>query len=498
MSYVLLFSVFIIATCGLVYELIAGSLASYLLGDSITQFSTIIGAYLFSMGIGSFLSKYIRKNLIGIFVQVELLIGIVGGSSAALLFLAFEHVASFRILLYTDVSITGMLVGLEIPLMMRILKTHFEFSDLVSKIFTFDYIGALFASILFPLLLVPHLGLVRTAFLFGIFNVLTGIWTLYVFEKEIPFLKTLKLAMFTGLILLFIGFVYSNQIMSFAETASYPDKVIYSKYSKYQRIVLTRSKQDLRLFLNGNLQFSSKDEYRYHEALVHIGLASLDKPKKVLVLGGGDGLAVREILKYDSVEEIVLVDLDPEITGLFSKQKALTALNENSLLSPKVKIYNEDAFIWLKTNETKFDFIAVDFPDPSNYSVGKLYTNSFYKILKNALATNGVGVIQSTSPYVAKKSFWCVNNTLVSVGLNTLPYHVYVPAFGDWGYILFSKDKISIPEKYPTGLKYITPSIAKTLTIFSDDMIVESNEVNRLNNQILVRLFEEEWEEYAH
>ena len=152
MSYVLLFSVFIIATCGLVYELIAGSLASYLLGDSITQFSTVIGCYLFSMGIGSFLSKYIRRNLIGIFIQVELLIGLVGGFSAAILFLSFEYVASFRTLLYAMVSITGTLVGLEIPLMMRILKSHFEFSDLVSKVFNIDYIGALFASILFTLL----------------------------------------------------------------------------------------------------------------------------------------------------------------------------------------------------------------------------------------------------------------------------------------------------------------------------------------------------------
>jgi spermidine synthase len=498
MSYVLLFSVFIIATCGLVYELIAGSLASYLLGDSITQFSTVIGCYLFSMGIGSFLSKYIRRNLIGIFIQVELLIGLVGGFSAAILFLSFEYVASFRTLLYAMVSITGTLVGLEIPLMMRILKSHFEFSDLVSKVFTFDYIGALFASLLFPLLLVPHLGLVRTAFLFGILNVLTGIWTLYLFEKEIPWLKTLKLAMFIGLLSLLAGFVYSDRILGFAETASYPDKVIYSKYSKYQRIVLTKANDDFRLFLNGNLQFSSRDEYRYHEALVHFGLAGISNPKRVLVLGGGDGLAVREILKYKTVEEIVLVDLDPEITNLFSKHEALTDLNGKSLSSSKLKIYNEDAFLWLKTNETKFDFVVVDFPDPSNYSVGKLYTNSFYRLLKKAISEEGVGVIQSTSPYVAKKTFWCVDNTLKSVGFQTVPYHVYVPAFGDWGYILIYNSKFTIPNEFPSGLKYINGEIAKTLPVFPNDMVVSSKEVNKLNNQVLVRLFEEEWEEYAH
>lgn len=498
MSYVLLFSVFVIATCGLVYELIAGALASYLLGDSVTQFSTIIGVYLFSMGIGSFFSKYVNKNLISKFVQVELLIGLVGGFSAAILFVSFEYITSFRILLYGLVSITGTLVGFEIPILMRIMQSHFEFKDLVSKVFTFDYIGALLASLLFPLYLVPHLGLVRSAFLFGIFNVLVAIWALFLFEDEIPWVRLLKGSAFAVLISLVLGFIYSDRIVSFSETASYQDKVIYSKSSRYQRIVLTKSSDDFRLFLNGNLQFSSKDEYRYHEALIHVGLASLEDPKKVLVLGGGDGLAVREILKYPSVKEVILVDLDSEMTDLFKTNEALTKLNLNSFNSPKVKIVNEDAFLWLKNNTEKFDFIAVDFPDPSNFSVGKLYTNSFYRLMKSALSGSGVGVIQSTSPYVAKKSFWCIDSTLKSVGFKTTPYHVYVPAFGDWGYILISNSDFKVPEKYPEGLRFLDPEVAKTLLVFPQDMIVASHEVNKLNNQILVRYFEEEWADYVH
>lgn len=498
MSYVLLFSVFVIATCGLVYELIAGALASYLLGDSVTQFSTVIGVYLFSMGIGSFLSKYIDKNLISRFIQVELIIGLIGGFSAAILFISFEYVTSFRILLYGFVCITGTLVGFEIPVLMRIMQSQFEFKDLVSKVFTFDYVGALLASLLFPLYLVPHLGLVRSAFLFGIFNVLVAIWTLYLFKDEILWIRLMKGSAFAVLISLVFGFIYSDRILSFAETASYPDKVIYSKSSKYQRIILTKSRDDFRLFLNGNLQFSSKDEYRYHEALIHVGLASLKSPKRALVLGGGDGLAVREILKYSSIEEVVLVDLDQEMTDLFTKHEALAKLNLSSLSSPKVRVINDDAFLWLKNNSKKFDFIAVDFPDPSNFSVGKLYTNSFYLLLKSALDENGVGVIQSTSPYVAKKSFWCVNNTLKSVGFQTTPYHVYVPAFGDWGYILISKKDFHLPDQFPEGLKYINVEVAKTLLVFPQDMIVVSHDINKLNNQILVKYFEEEWADYVH
>ncbi|MCB1143262.1 MAG: polyamine aminopropyltransferase [Leptospiraceae bacterium] len=498
MSYALLLSVFIISTCGLVYELIAGTLASYLLGDSVTQFSTIIGVYLFSMGVGSFLSQYINTGLISFFIQVELLIGLVGGFSTSILFLSFEYVSSFRILLYSLVSITGILVGIEIPILMRILKSHFEFKDLVSKVFTFDYVGALIASLLFPLVLVPHLGLVRSSFMFGIINVLVGIWTIYLFEKEVRWLKVMKGSAFLVLISLILGFVFSEKIMSIAESIGYQDNVLYAKTSKYQRIVLTKSNTDLRLFLNGNLQFSSRDEYRYHEALVHFGLASLKNPKTALVLGGGDGLAVREILKYPSIEKIILVDLDPAMTGLFSENEFLLRLNQNSLLSEKVRVINDDAFLWLKQNEMKFDFIAIDFPDPSNFSVGKLYTDSFYRLIQKTLDQNGVGVIQSTSPYVAKKSFWCVDNTLKSVGFQTTPYHVFVPAFGDWGYILISRNTFRVPEEFPEGLLYINKDVAATLTVFPGDMLQKINDVNRLNNQILVRYFEEEWSEYVH
>lgn len=497
MAYVLLFSIFVIATCGLIYELIAGTLASYLLGDSITQFSTVIGAFLFSMGVGSYLSKFVTKNLIALFIKVELLVGLFGGFSAAILFVSFEFVSYFRVLLYGIVFIIGVLVGFEIPILMRILQTKFDFRELVSKVFTFDYIGALFASILFPLLLVPHLGLIKTAFLFGIFNIIVGIWALYIFRNDIKLFKLYTKISCMILIILLFGFIFSEKILNISESKSYPDSIIYSKTTNYQRIVLTKSMKDYRLFLNKNLQFSSKDEYRYHESLVHIGLSSLHNPKSVLVLGGGDGLAIREILKYPTVTEIVLVELDSEMTKIFSKNKVLTNLNKNSLLSYKVKIINEDAFLWLKHNTKRFDFIVVDFPDPSNFSVGKLYTNSFYRLLKTAIAENGVGVIQSTSPYVAKKTFWCVNNTLKSVGFKTLPYHVYVPAFGDWGYFLIYNNNFYLTNNFPSDLKYINADVAKSLFVFSNDLLSDNKEINKLNNQILVKYFEEEWSEYV-
>ncbi|MGE3317935.1 MAG: polyamine aminopropyltransferase [Candidatus Berkiella sp.] len=498
MALLLLFSVFVVSTCGLIYELICGTLASYLLGDSVTQFSTIIGVYLFSMGVGSYFSKFIDKKLVETFIQIELIIGILGGFSALGLFVAFEFVSHFKPLLYFIVFLIGTCVGLEIPLMMRILKEHYtDFKDLVSKVFTFDYIGALLASLLFPLLLVPHLGLVRSALLFGVINTGVGVLAIRSFNHQIKKPHLLYSKAIACLLVLSVGFVFSHRLTTFAEARNYEGKILYSKSTKYQRIVLTRTDNDIRLFLNGNLQFSSRDEYRYHEALVHLGLSQIENPKKVLVLGGGDGLAVREILKYPSIEQITLVDLDPAMTQLFRQVPMLVTLNEKSLLSNKVTVINEDAFLWLRSNQQQFDFVVIDFPDPSNFSLGKLYTNTFYRHLFAALNNKGMAVVQSTSPFVARKSYWCIANTLESVGFYVKPYLTYVPAFGLWGFHLVAK---SIPsERYhlPKPLKYLSQDVIPSLFEIPCDLAHLNTDVNALNNQALVRYFEDEWQRYV-
>lgn len=494
MPILLLFAVFVIATCGLIYELIAGTLASYLLGDSVTQFSTIIGVYLFSMGLGSFFSKFFEKELLAWFVRIEIMVGLVGGTSSSLLFLLFDQVESFRFLLYFLISITGILVGLEIPLLMRVLeRSKFEFKEIVSKVFTFDYIGALLASVLFPLIFVPYMGLVRTSFFFGILNTIVAIIVCYKFDDELKKKTWLKLSAWLVLILLMIGFGASNYIMSWSETMAYQDKIIFSKSSPYQRIILTRNKRELKLFLNGNLQFSSADEYRYHEALVHPAMSSNSTVHNVLILGGGDGLAVRELLKYPNIQHITLVDLDAYMTDLFKNNPILTALNHHALTNSKVRVINTDAFQWVRKATQQYDYIVIDFPDPTNFSVGKLYTSTFYKEVFRLVKPQGVLVVQSTSPFVAPKSFWCVNKTLQMVGFLTQPYHCYVPSFGEWGYVMASKNTLKLEKKCLPNLKFLTQDSFKQMAYFPKDMEQVTTEVNKLNNQILVHYFEEEW-----
>ena len=494
MRHALLFSVFVIASCGLAYELIAGALSSYLLGDSVTQFSTVIGTYLFAMGAGSWLSKYITRDLIGRFIQIELMVGLLGGFSAIGLFLVFAWLsAPFKLVLYLAVFGVGVLVGLEIPLVMRILKRELAFKDLVSQVLTFDYLGALVVSILFPLVLAPQIGMVRTGLLFGMLNVAVALWALHLFRDQLPSRRWLAVQSWTIFGLLAAGFAGAGQLTGIAEAHLYADEIIYAETTPYQRLVVTRWRDDLRLFINNNLQFSSHDEYRYHEALVHPGLASLPGAKRVLVLGGGDGLAVREILKYPNVESVTLVDLDPAMTSLFSTAPALVALNQGSLNSPKVKVINADALQWLEENRDFYDFIVIDFPDPTNFALGKLYTSAFYRLLEKRLSARGLLVVQSTSPLYARQSFWCVVKTLESVGFKTAPYHALVPSFGEWGYIIAGRQDFSIPAVNPENTRFLTSEILSGLFQFPADMARVPAEVNQLNNQVLVRYFEAEW-----
>ncbi len=501
MHYALLFSVFIVASCGLAYELVAGALSSYLIGDSVTQFSTVIGAYLFAMGIGSWLSRFITRDLMMRFIQIELLVGLIGGFSAAALFFVFAYLAGpFRFALYTGVGVVGVLVGLEIPLVMRILKEELDLRELVAQVLSVDYLGALAVSVFFPLFLAPHLGLIRTGLLFGLLNALVAAWALHLFRRRlfVSGKRALAVQCSLAVALLAIGMGMAGHLTSLAEAHLYSDEIVHAETTPYQRIVVTRWRDDLRLHLNGNLQFSSRDEYRYHEALVHPALATLPGARRVLVLGGGDGLALREILKYPQVVSVTLVDLDPVMTRLFSTAPPLTALNADAFASPRVRAINADAMSWLDASEETFDFIVIDFPDPSGYALGKLYSTAFYRVLDRHLAPQGLAAIQATSPLYARKAYWCIVNTLEAAGFSTAPYHALVPSFGEWGFVIAGRQHYAPPLHYGIETRFLTPEITAGLFRFPADMTRVETEINRLNNQVLVRYFEEEWRQVIH
>lgn len=490
----LLLSVFLVATCGLVYELIAGALASYLLGDSIFQFSTIIGDYLFAMGVGSFLAQYVGKRQPSVaFVRLQNAIALVGGFSAAAMHLAYSYSGGFRLVLYLLVFVVGLLVGVEIPLLMVILKRNYAFRELVSHVLALDYLGALLASILFPLVLIPQLGLIRTSFCCGLLNI--GVAAVFLRTFAV---SSRGLRVETALVgvLLTAGLAGAERITRWAEEGLYPDPIILSRTTSYQRLILTRKHDELRLYLNGNLQFSSRDEYRYHESLVHTPLACLTRPRRVLILGGGDGLAAREVLRYPSIEKVMLVDLDPGMTRLFKEHRALSQLNGHSFSDPRMEVINADAFVWVRENHPEpFDVILVDFPDPSNYAVGKLYTKTFYDMLHPLLRPQGALAVQCTSPLFARRSFWCIVETIRAAGWKVRPYHLYVPSFGEWGFSLAQAEQEPQPQaaQLPPGLRYLNSRALSDSFAFAVDMEPMPSPVNRLFDQVLVRYYEQDW-----
>jgi spermidine synthase len=494
---ILILSVFVVASCGLAYELIAGALSSYLLGDSILQFSTIIGCYLFAMGVGAHFSKYVHDDdVLARFIDIELAVGLIGGVSAALLFMTFSWMtAPFRTLLYVLVFMIGALVGMEVPLVMRALNARdTAFNELVSRVLTFDYLGALAVSLLFPLVLAPYLGLVRTGFLFGMLNVAVGMWTLYVFRHELANTAGRVLRASAVMVALVLGFTLSDRMVQWGEHGLFGDQIVYSTSTPYQRLVITRWKDDLRLYINGNLQFSSRDEYRYHEALVHPALQALPWARRVLVLGGGDGLALREILRYPNITHVTVVDLDPAMTGAFTTRPELVQLNHGAFLDKRVNVINADAAIWLQNTPEMFDAAIIDFPDPSSFALGKLYSVPFYGMVKKHVAAKGLVVVQSTSPFFAPNAFWTIEATLRDVGMKTWPYHAYVPSFGEWGFIMASPEHdYTPPTSYRLPMRYLNQATTREMFDFPPDMPRRQMAPNRLNTQSLVHEFEHDW-----
>ena len=488
-------NVFVVAICGLAYELLAGTLGSYLLGDSVTQFSLVIGLYLSAMGVGAWLSRRFETELARRFLEIELAVAVVGGVSAPVLFIAFGSVAHFQIVLLGFVAAIGVLVGLELPLLMRLLEGQIEFKDLVSRVLTFDYIGALAAAVMFPLLLVPELGLVRSSLVMGLANAAIALWGTWLLGGR---LGRAKFGMRVRAIVVIAGLLvalgFADRFTTWAEDQLYSDPVVFTQTTPYQRIVVTRGRAGFHLFLNGNLQFASADEYRYHEALVHPAMVTADTRRRVLILGGGDGLALREVLAHPDVERVTLVDLDPAMTRLARTFPALGELNKRSLDDHRVTVINDDAMVWLDDNAETWDVIIVDFPDPNNFGLGKLYTRLFYRRLLKRLSPAGAVAVQATSPLFARRSFWCIVDTMRSAGFEVRPYHVTVPSFGVWGYVLARASSFEVPRRVPdVALRFLNAPALAAMFEIPADMDRVPVEINQLDNQVLVRYYEREW-----
>ncbi len=500
----LLLAVFIAGLCSIVYELELSTVSSYFLGDSVKQFSLIIGVYMAAMGVGSFISKYIPDPLIVFFIGIEIALGLVGGLSVPTAYWAFEHTSAggFQILVLGITFLIGMFTGLEIPLLARILKEYYPLRTNLANVLSLDYIGALMATLLFPFLLLPKMGLFRTAIGVGLLNILLGWIMLAMLKAHIPArtkatLQWMAVALMTTLAILFY---YSGPLLQAWQDSAYNHKVIWAKQTPYQHLAVTQKADDTRLYINRVIQFSTRDEYRYHEVLGLIPMLVAQRHAKVLILGGGEGLLAREVLKFEDVEQVTIVDLDPEVFQLAKTFQPIVAANQGALNHPKVRLVAQDASVFLSTATEQYDVILADLPDPSNEAVARLYSDWFYKMVRNVLAPGGIYATQATSVFNTRKAYWCIGLTLESAGFgHVVPLRAYVPSFGEWGYFLASERPIPMPQ-LPTTLptRFLdSTTLRQVFFLGKDNPPPAGLRPNQLDQPALLEYFLDDWASWS-
>ncbi len=494
---VLLASVFAASGCAIIYELLIGTISSYFLGDSVEQFSLTIGFFLAAMGAGSWASRLCERDLLAKFISIELCLGLAGGCSVPALYAVYSYSGQYRYWMILFILAIGGMVGLELPLLARILRQYGTLRQVLADLLSLDYLGSLIAALLFPYLLLPLLGTFDTALVTGGINVGIGVALLVAFRGALNGRRKRLLALQSVLFAAVLGglLLRAEALRERWESNLYSDRIVYSVQSPYQRVVLTEWKEEISLFLDGHLQFSSTDEYRYHEALVHPAMSLASSRERVLIVGGGDGLSAREVLKYPDVAEVDLVDIDQAVTNLARRDVRMTNLNRNALNRSQVRILNEDAFLFIQQEQIPYGVIIVDLPDPRFDSLSKLYSVEGYRLLKRHLARGGMLVTQATSPYFTRKTFWSIGKTLAESGLRAVPYHVPVPSLGEWGFFLAADAALppltEAPLVVPTS--YLRPEMLRPMTVFPPDMRPVEVEANHLDRPLLAQYYREDW-----
>ena len=432
-------SLFATGCSGIVSEFVLSTLATYLMGNATFQWTMIMSIMLFAMGVGSRYSRHFTAHLLDTFIFSEFLLSALCALSSVLAFGLSTQIESRELVIYPLAFSIGFLIGLEIPLVTRLNSTYQELRTNISSVLEMDYFGSLLGGILFAFVFLPFLGFVYTPILLGTINFIVASWLMWRFLELTHRKKYLISAFGLCLIILIAASFLARPMILYNEQKRYKDTIIYAKQTRYQKIVMTKWKSHYWLYINGQEQFSTYDEERYHEPLVHPAMQLTGARDHILVLGGGDGLAVREILKYPDVKSITLVDLDPVMTELAKTHPVLTKINRHAMTHDKVTVKNMDGAMFLTQTDRLFDVILIDLPDPDSMDIMHLYSLSFYRELKRHLTRQGVMVTQATSPYFSRKAFLSIFKTVQAANLVAIPLHNQVPTLGEWGWVLAMK-----------------------------------------------------------
>ncbi len=464
---------------GIVAEYTLSTLASYLLGDTIFQWVMTISIFLFAMGLGSRLTRKVRRRVLEAFVAAEYLLSMLVAVAAPAAYAVAAWPDWLPVVLYGATFVIGLLIGVEIPLIIRINAEFEQLSLNLSNVLEKDYIGALLGGIFFAFIGLPKLGLTYTPMVLGAVNYFVAFLFWRTFRDR--FENRLWGGAAAGVLgILVVVAVCSNPVVLWGEQKRYQDLVIYEEQTPYQKIVMTRWKNHFWLYLDGHEQMSSFDEARYHESLVHPPMLTAERRGEVLILGGGDGCAAREVLKYPEVRHITVVDLDPAVTRLAREHPLLVACNNGSFLDPKVTLIHEDAYRFVAETDRVFDVVLIDLPDPRKPSLERLYGVEFYRMLHRIIRPGGVFATQATSPIFSREAFWCIVDTIRAGGWESVPWHAHVPTMGEWGWVMgvfpgrvSAKDRIDMivrtaRERLPET-RFLTPQTLAALFAFGKD-----------------------------
>jgi len=471
LSFILKVCVFTTGCATMVTEYTLATLASYLLGNSILQWTVVISLMLFSMGLGSRYSRKYKTDLLDRFTLTEFGLSFLCTFSAMFCFWISAYTIHFGLVVYGLACMIGFMTGLEIPLITRINESYESLRENISSVMEYDYYGGLLGGALFAFVLLPFLGLTYTPVLIGSLNLLVASLILWTFPDHLTRPSILNIQFAVLLMASILAFAVAKPIILYGEQHKYKDKIVYQEQTRYQKIVVTQWKDDYWLFINGSTQFSTYDEERYHEPLVHPLLGLIKERKDILLLGGGDGLAAREILKYPDVENLTLVDLDPAMTQLARQDKIFLSINKGSLNDPRVRVINQDAYQFIKNSVDLYDAVIIDLPDPKSVSLSLLYSLGFYKMVEKHLKPFGSMVTQSTSPLYSPEAFLCIKKTMEAAGFSTVPYQNSVPSMGQWGWVIGVRHEAMPAQRLKQDLTALEFADIKTRFFNRDAMI---------------------------
>jgi len=500
-SSILKAALFATGLAGIVAEYTLSTLATYFLGDSVFQWTMIVSIMLFSMGIGSRISKWIEDKLLEKFVWIEFSLSIIASNVTIIVYVFFALYDNTTFIIYLLSILVGLLIGMEIPLVIRLNERFQNLKVNISSALENDYFGSLAGGVFFAFIGLPYLGLTYTPLILGIVNFSVAMTLVMVIWNEIEKNVKTRLMVYSSVVLLLLTFsgLFANRIVEWGDRIRYVDPIVYSEQSRYQKLVLTYAEGDYWLFLNGHQQLSTFDEALYHEPLVHPVMQLHHDPKNVLILGGGDGAAAREILKYDDVERITLVDLDPAVTNLAKNHPVMVNINQGALSHPKVKVINQDGFTFLEERTNLYDIIIADFPDPRTVDLGRLYSKEFYWLCRKALKNDGLLITQAGSPYYAREAFECIVKTIGSAGFQTLPIHNHVLTLGAWGWVIGSKEDRSLKEELKRAsvdqveTQWLTNEALTGLVSFGKTVfrssVEEEVKVNQIHSPVLYKYY---------